>query len=444
MQSIISHFSTISPATCRRGLSISDPNHHILVFGSHSFLISSHVRTGSTDHALRSPKSSRAGYIKGRSKAPKGFVQQQSCLTPLKIRLYLDSLDLRCKRLLDHFFRLGPQKVLRGPRAKKIAGGRSQAILAGLQLYVVSLDFWFIPDRLKTVSSEVIMSDKVYKIITDRIIEKMNEGSIPWQRPWGVAGAAKNLISQKDYRGINTFLLGSAGFESATWATFKQIEAKGGKVKKGSKSEIIVFWKRFEGKEQDSGEASEESGGYRGAMLRYYRVFNMDQVEGIEVDEEIEKIDFVEKPSAESVMAGFKSCPIIKHEENRAYFSPARDIINMPTPENFHSVDEYYSTLFHEAVHSTGHTRRLNREGFKEGQTVNFGSKSYSKEELIAEIGNAFLCNRAGIEGVFDNSVAYIQGWIKKFKDHPRMVIQSAAAAQKAVDFIQGIQPAAE
>ncbi len=284
----------------------------------------------------------------------------------------------------------------------------------------------------------------VYEIITERIIEKMEQGFIPWHKPWGDAAAAKNLVSGKEYTGINTFLLGSAGFSSSTWATFKQIQQKGGKLKKGAKSEIIIFWKKLDYKKDSGAQAGEIDGdeGKSRAVLRYYRVFNLSEVEGIELDEEKKEIDFVPLERAEQIVNDYKTCPQIKHEQQRAFYRPGDDSINMPGKSTFHSIEEYYSTLFHEIVHSTGHRKRLERDGIE--NIAGFGSKSYSKEELIAEIGNSFLCSKASIEGVFDNSVAYIQGWIKKFKDHPKLIVMSAAAAQKAVNYITGAEAQAE
>lgn len=282
----------------------------------------------------------------------------------------------------------------------------------------------------------------VYQIVTERVIEKMEEGIIPWRKPWGGLGPAKNLVSKKPYRGINIFLLGSAGHISNYWMTFNQLKDKGGTIKKGAKSEMVVFWKKVEAKEDadtSSEESAEQSLGSR-AILRYYRVFNLDDIEGIEAPEEIKTLDFVPHEKAESIVDGYRGKPVIK-EDSRAVYYPLADAVGMPPEKFFHSVEEYYSTLFHELVHSTGHKRRLNRDGFKEGETVMFGSTSYSKEELIAEMGNAFLCSESGIETTFDNSVAYIQSWVKKFKDHPRMVVQAAGAAQKAADFILGRIP---
>lgn len=279
---------------------------------------------------------------------------------------------------------------------------------------------------------------KVYEIITNKIIEKLEAGVVPWHKPWGSAGEPKNLVSKKEYRGINTFLLGCSGHSSAYWATFKQIKEKGGKLKKGAKSEMIVFWKKHEknGEDTDSAETAEDGLSKR-FVLRYYRVFNLSDVDGIETDEDKEenKIDFVPIEKAEEITESFKTKPPVKHDKQRAFYYPAGDYINMPKKQSFESEEEYYSTLFHELAHSTGHKSRLNREGI-EDQAAAFGTKTYSKEELVAEITAAFLCAEAKIEGVFDNSAAYICGWVKKFKDKPKMIVLASAAAQRASDYI--------
>jgi antirestriction protein ArdC len=287
---------------------------------------------------------------------------------------------------------------------------------------------------------------KVYEIITSKIIEKLEAGVVPWHKPWGTAGEPKNLVSKKEYRGINTFLLGCAGYSSAYWATFNQIKEKGGKLKKGAKSEMIVFWKPSEQKagQKDGAEITEEGVSKR-FILRYYRVFNLSDVEGIETDEDKEenKIEFVPLEKAEEITEGYKTKPPVKHEMQRACYFPSKDFINMPKKESFEAVEEYYSTLFHELAHSTGHKSRLNREGIEE-QAAAFGSKTYSKEELIAEITAAFLCAEAKIDGVFDNSAAYIAGWVKKFKDQPKMIVLAAAAAQRAADYMLNKTPGTE
>lgn len=275
----------------------------------------------------------------------------------------------------------------------------------------------------------------VYEMMTDRIIAQLEKGTVPWQKPWnGTTGLPKNLQSGKVYRGINLFMLGCSGFASPYWLTFKQCKAKGGSIKAGSKATPVIFWKFLEKENSETGETDSIP------MLRYYQVFNVDQCGGIEApdEEEAETIDFQPIEEAENIVKGFKASPKLTHEEARAYYRPCSDMINMPKAETFRTEEEYYSTLFHEMTHSTGHEARLNRKTITD--LCPFGSTNYSKEELIAEMGAAFLCGHAGIENkTIDNSAAYIQHWVRKFKDKPKMVVTAAAQAQKAADFILGV-----
>ena len=281
-----------------------------------------------------------------------------------------------------------------------------------------------------------IKVNKVYGIITDQIIEHLKNGVIPWRKPWNYkTSAPQNFISKKPYKGINTFLLSCAGFNSHYWMTFNQAKQKKGMVKKGSKGSIVVFWKRTESKENK--ETGEIKDGY--AFLRYYKVFNADQIDGIDFPEVKQvKNEFNPISICENVVNNMPQKPIIKNGENgRAFYRPSSDIVNMPKPELFRSSQEYYSTLFHELAHATGHQRRLNRKGLTE--LAAFGSKVYGQEELVAEMGSAFLTGHCGIENtVIENQSAYIQSWLKSLKNpnNVKMVISAASQGQKASDFI--------
>ena len=281
---------------------------------------------------------------------------------------------------------------------------------------------------------------KVYEIITDRILRKLEEGTVPWRRPWNAsAGLPKNLISRKEYRGINVFLTGSQGYESSYWLTFKQTKELGGYVKEGAKGTPIVYCDTFKkevvGKD---GEVEERELSF----LRYYTVFNVAQVDGIEVPAS----DVAERPfspihECEKIVADMPFPPAIKTGSDRAFYRSSEDTVYMPRPELFESDEEYYSTLFHEIVHATGHETRLNRRPSTERRS--FGDEAYSKEELIAEMGASFLSAIAGIEpATLDNSAAYIQGWLKALRDDRKLVILAAAAAQRATDYILSKVPA--
>ena len=283
------------------------------------------------------------------------------------------------------------------------------------------------------------MSQKVYEIITERIMEKLEKGEIPWHKPWTAADWPKNLVSKKEYRGINVFLLGCQKYSNPYWVSFKQAGELGGSIKAGEKSTMVVFWKQFSVKDKDSeGTEGKEK---QIPLLRYYRVFNVDQCEGLEgkVPEIENKREFQPLEICEKILEGMPNKPEIKFQEPRAYYTPIEDFVNMPKPETFDSEEFYYSVLFHELGHSTGHEKRLGRK--KMGEWTNFGSEKYSKEELVAEMTAAFLCGKSGIENqTIDNSASYIQSWLKVLKNDPKMVVLAAAQAQRAADYIQDIK----
>jgi antirestriction protein ArdC/proteasome lid subunit RPN8/RPN11 len=279
------------------------------------------------------------------------------------------------------------------------------------------------------------MKNDVYQIVTDRIIGLLESGTVPWHRPWrGIDQWAQNLVSRKPYRGINQFLLNATKYPSPFWLTFRQVHLLGGSVKKGERSFPVVFWKRF--KEEGNEDARTIP------FLRYYAVFNVAQCEGINVPviPEVEpppKFARIEK--CEWIVSEMPAKPIISHHGSVACYSPSRDEISIPEPELFESMEAYYTTLFHELTHSTGHLSRLNRKEVAE--PIRFGSEPYSREELVAEMGAAFLCGRCEIENkTVNQSASYIQSWLEKLKDDRKLVVHAAVQAQKACDFILDIQ----
>ena len=275
----------------------------------------------------------------------------------------------------------------------------------------------------------------VYEIVTSQVIEKLESGVIPWHKPWRT-DAPVNLISQREYSGFNRVWLSAMGRTSKYWLTLNQANNLGGRVRAGEKSSIVTFWKRntYTKTNQDTGEDEKK----QGLILRYYRVFNLCQTEGI-----AEKLGLSEtaQPIPDiGVCAGIvqdmpKRPQIIGSD--RAFYSPIADEVGIPTRDKFNSTEEYYSTLFHELVHSTGHVSRLHRENFDKPQF--FGSESYSKEELVAELGASMLCGVAGIAPrTLDNSAAYLRSWINRLKGDSRLILSASSQAQKASDFILG------
>jgi antirestriction protein ArdC len=279
------------------------------------------------------------------------------------------------------------------------------------------------------------MSNKVYEIITNKILEQLANGVVPWKKPWAnVGGDIQNFVSKKPYRGINPFLLNGSGYACPYWVTYKQAIELGGSVRKGEHGTMIVFFKMNEYKDKHDKEKVN-----RIPMLRYYTVFNLDQCDGIDWDRPIPVEGHNPIEAAETIVKRYKGKPEIKHGMNCASYSPQLDYINIPSMGQFVSAPEYYSTLFHELGHSTGHKDRLNRASLTE--SAYFGSHEYSKEELVAEFTSAMLCGVAGIEqSTIENSAAYIQSWARKLKQDNKLIVQAAAQAQKAADLIQGVQ----
>lgn len=280
----------------------------------------------------------------------------------------------------------------------------------------------------------------VYDIVTNRIIELLEQGEIPWKKPWKTIGGPRNLISRKHYQGINQFLLNVSPYSSPYWLTFKQVSERGGFVPKGEKSTLVVFWKWLETKKIDSVDNDPDASQRNGKipLLRYYKVFNLDQVEGItSPQEEPVKNLFAPIEEAEQIIANMPLKPEIHLGGDRAFYSPGMDYIQLPCKERFHSPPEFYSTLFHEIAHATGHVRRLGRKSIME--SGRFGNEDYSKEELLAELCASMLCAESGIEqSTINNSAAYIQGWLRVLKNDKKILLHAAANANRAKSYILG------
>lgn len=306
--------------------------------------------------------------------------------------------------------------------------------------------------------------------VTDRIIEQLEKGTVPWHKPWAASGLAPmnaryaGSSKPRPYRGINALLLAMSGYGSPYWLTFKQanemaykfwLKTKGlkdspqayrdfqkdperGGVRKGEKSTQIVFWKAITVPDPDA-----DDGKKRIPMARFFNVFNVDQCDalGIENPSEEDREEFNPCEEAEAILAGYDDAPPLTHGGDRAFYNPVEDRIQMPERESFNTPEDYYYTVFHEHVHGTGHDSRLNREGVSKSSII-FGDEDYSKEELVAELGAAMLGAHAGLgsERRVANSAAYIKSWLKKLRDDKNMVMQAAAAAQKATDYMVGVE----
>ena len=270
----------------------------------------------------------------------------------------------------------------------------------------------------------------IYAEITSRIITEMENGVIPWQKPWVASGSCISYATGKAYSLLNQMLLGRPG----EYATFKQVQQAGGYVRKGAKAQMVVFWKWIEQEDEETGEKKEIP------FLRYYNVFHIDQCEGLKAKHSKPLPNTANaNQTAERIICDYLKASGVKmeHQEgDRAFYRPSTDSITLPHMAQFSATAEYYSTAFHELTHSTGHAKRLNRLD----STAYFGSEAYSKEELIAEIGASALVNVAGLETAksFRNSTAYIQNWLQVLKGDKRFIVSASGKAEKAVGLILG------
>lgn len=283
------------------------------------------------------------------------------------------------------------------------------------------------------------MSINVYELVTNRIIEQLENNIVPWEKPWsGTIDGAFNRVSKKPYSILNQMLL---KYDNE-YASFKQWKDLGGHIRKGEKSEIVVFWKMYPIKEkQDDGTEIIKTI----PLLKYINVFHISQVDGVEplkqkVTHDIEPID-----KAEKILNDYwnRENITIEHVKgDKAFYSPMFDKIQLPLFEQFKQSEEYYSTAFHESIHSTMKTSRCNRQEDRKGKVVSFGSEEYSKEELVAEVGSAQLMNIVGIETTksFRNSTAYIQSWLKVLRNDNKFIVSASSKAEKAVNYILGNQ----
>jgi antirestriction protein ArdC len=290
-----------------------------------------------------------------------------------------------------------------------------------------------------------------YQMVTDRICELLEQGFIPWDKPWAMAdtcawsghdGHAYTLLNQflladpqKKYKSWEELVDDIAG----EWVTFKQAEARGGRIRKGEHGRKIVFFKMIPVKDEDGNETEKMR-----PLLSWSVVFKLSQCEGIE--QKFHKdagtlYDFDHNQTADEIADDYlkrEGVTLKLRKGNRAYYRPQTDTVTLPLPEQFQNNAEYYSTLFHELTHSTGHPKRLNRLEKKAA----FGDNEYSAEELVAEIGSASIMATLGIEndGTFRNNVAYIQNWLKALKNDKKLIVTASAKAEKAIKLILNIK----
>lgn len=289
-------------------------------------------------------------------------------------------------------------------------------------------------------------------MVTDRILAQMEKGIIPWRKPWnGLGGfSAENVaisyVSRKPYSLLNQWLLGEPG----EYLTFKQMAERGGRLKPDEKSKIVVYYQMLVKEDKEHLDENGKPKVVRIPFLRYYNVWHLNQIEGIEsklvTGEDPVKPESVLTPNerAEEIINGYlmqASHPkLIVKRSNKAFYRPSTDEVIVPLMEQYNCLAEYYSTTFHELVHSTGHRDRCNRKGITDLSF--FGSHEYSKEELVAEVGAAMLVFQSGIDSAsaFKNNVAYLQSWMRNLKNDPKMIVWAAGKAEKAVKWILGVK----
>lgn len=300
------------------------------------------------------------------------------------------------------------------------------------------------------------MARDAYAELTDRILALLAEGTVPWRKPWSGGGAPVNFAG-RPYRGINAVVLAVAGHADVHWATFNQVQKLGGRVRKGEHGTPIVFWAMLDKKrsaadphEADAsrpkrpapakGESPQRPAkdDRRVPLARLYIVFNAEQTDGLTptwASEPARTFDPIER--ADFLTESVPNPPVIVHRGGRALYLPSADRIELPAFAAFTSPAAYYSTLFHELGHATGHSSRLGRPGVETFD--HFGSGRYAREELVAELTAAFMCGEAGISpAVIENQAAYISSWSERLRADSRLVVQAAGQAQRAADYLLG------
>lgn len=289
----------------------------------------------------------------------------------------------------------------------------------------------------------------VYDRVTHKIIADLEQGVRSWQKPWSGDNAATRIMrplrhNGEAYNGVNVLLLWDAalrgGYQNPTWMTFKQAEAYGAHVRKGEKSSFIVYADKITKLEADSVTGADVERHI--PFMRGYNVFNVEQIEGLPERFLIRPDALTETPLIERLVSVddfmTNTGAVIRHGGGRAYYAEGSDHIQMPSFDAFKDAESYYATLAHETTHWTKHKSRLDRDF---GRVV-WGDEGYAKEELVAEIGAAFLCADLGITPeIREDHAAYIDHWLKALKNDKKLIFTAAAHATRAVEFMKARQP---
>ena len=276
----------------------------------------------------------------------------------------------------------------------------------------------------------------VHEIVNNRIIELLEQGIVPWRQNWSERGLPRNLISKKVYRGINIFLLNALEYKENWFLTYKQAKELGASIRKGENAHKVIYWKWQEENEELTNEHKKRPN------LRYYLVYNIDQIENIPPEfipeSDIRHNDVI--GNCEKIIAEMPRSLEISVEDDMPYYHVGYDYINMPPLEFFQSNEEYYQAVFHEMIHATGHERRLNRqELMRLNDTFNY---KYSVEELVAEMGTCYLKAVTGLSLDLKGNTAYIDNWLKFIRENKRALVYAGTQTQKAVDYILNVHHA--
>ncbi len=277
----------------------------------------------------------------------------------------------------------------------------------------------------------------IYQDVTDRIITALEEGVVPWRKPWRNVGGPRNLNSGRAYRGINPFILEleslAQGYTDPRWATFNGMKKAGGAIRKGEHGTRVILWRRITVEDKENPGEKKPL-----LLLRDYVVFNVEQAD---FEKPLPALSEPEQHSphheAEAIARDFieGGGPRYREAGDRAFYSPTEDAVTVPKLGQFNSAEAFHSTVFHELVHATGHESRLNRLDLS-----TFGTEPYAKEELVAEFGAAMLCGMAGldVEPTTEASAGYIHHWLQSLRDDKKLAISAAGQAQRAADLIYG------
>lgn len=285
-------------------------------------------------------------------------------------------------------------------------------------------------------------NDFIHEMIANKVIAQLENGIVPWRKPWN-SNTMPRSIDGHYYRGINAFILATSQFTSPYWMTLRAASRHGGQVKEDERENhtTVIYWRMLRIRDDATDEVKTIP------YLQYYRVYNWEQTENVRepkggafpnLNTESADLVYDERHNRASEVARRylnNNGPALTHGGDEAWYRVNTDHVQVPAIEDFSSLDEYYSTLFHEFGHSTGHPSRCDR---KLGNY--FGSHAYGLEELVAEMTATFTCSEAGIVSTFDNSAAYLAGWIKNIKEDPKSLVNAGSRAQHAFDRIMGIE----